>query len=84
LAKGIDSEILFDNAIKAGISIAPGLIFAPCRRYRNFIRLSFGHPWTPQIEQAIAWLGAEVQNLTEAELSRDPVKFDSQGAMNRP
>ena len=66
LSDRIDSEVLFDHAIEAGISIAPGLIFAPCRRYQNFIRLSFGHPWTVEIEQAIAWLGAEVKRL-EAE-----------------
>lgn len=45
LPKKVDSEILFELAIEAGISIAPGLIFSPCNRYRNFIRLSFGHPW---------------------------------------
>ena len=63
LAKTVDSEALFDNAIVAGISIAPGLIFAPCRRYQNFIRLSFGHPWTAEIELAIAWLGKEAERL---------------------
>ena len=63
LEKTVDSETLFDNAIEAGISIAPGLIFAPCRRYQNFIRLSFGHPWTTEIEQAIRWLGNEVKRL---------------------
>ena len=46
LPKKVDSEILFELAIEAGISIAPGLIFSPCNRYRNFIRLSFGHPWS--------------------------------------
>lgn len=63
LPKTVDSEVLFDNAIEAGISIAPGLIFSPCRRYRNFIRLSFGHPWSTDIEHSIAWLGEEVKRL---------------------
>jgi len=66
LSDKIDSEVLFDRAIAKGISIAPGLIFAPCRRYQNFIRLSFGHPWTEEIETAIAWLGAEVKRLAAA------------------
>jgi DNA-binding transcriptional MocR family regulator len=50
----------FDLAIEAGISIAPGLIFSPCNRYRNFIRLSFGHPWSKQMEESIEWLGRKV------------------------
>ncbi len=56
----VDSEVLFDVAIEAGISIAPGLIFSPCNRYRNFIRLSFGHPWSEKIEESLAWLGRRV------------------------
>lgn len=52
-----DSEALFDRAIENGISIAPGLIFSPRRRYKNFIRLSFGHPWSAEIEAAVKWLG---------------------------
>jgi DNA-binding transcriptional MocR family regulator len=60
LPKKVDSEILFELAIEAGISIAPGLIFSPCNRYRNFIRLSFGHPWSEQIEESIEWLGRKV------------------------
>jgi DNA-binding transcriptional MocR family regulator len=60
LPQGIDSEKLFDEAIAAGISIAPGLIFSPCDRYRNFIRLSFGHPWTDEIEESVKWLGDKV------------------------
>ena len=57
LADDVDSEQLFDDAIAAGISIAPGLIFSPCNRYRNFIRLSFGHAWTDAIEEGVKTLG---------------------------
>jgi len=63
LAKNVNSEELFNAAIEAGISIAPGLIFAPCRRYENFIRLSFGHPWTVEIEESLQWLGQKVQQM---------------------
>ncbi len=60
LPEKVDSEILFDLAIEAGISIAPGLIFSPCNRYRNFIRLSYGHPWSEKIEESVEWLGRKV------------------------
>ena len=63
LPGNIDSELLFDNAIDAGISIAPGHIFSPQGRFSNCIRLSFGHPWTDAIEESIRWLGNEVKRL---------------------
>ena len=56
----VDAEQLFDDAIEAGISIAPGHIFSPCACYTNFIRLSYGHPWTERTENAIKWLGQKV------------------------
>ena len=63
LPGNVNSAHLFDEAIDEGISIAPGLIFSPCARYENFMRLSFGHPWSGEIEQSIAWLGRKVQEL---------------------
>lgn len=66
LPGNVDSEELFEQAIAAGISIAPGLIFSPCERYRNFIRLSFGHPWSEQIEASMQWLGERVGELALA------------------
>ena len=59
LPRNVDSGQLFDRAIEHGISIAPGLIFSPRRRYRNFVRLSYGHPWSERIEDAVRWLGRE-------------------------
>ena len=63
LPKQVDAEQLFDDAIAAGISIAPGHIFSPCACYTNFIRLSFGHPWSYETENAIQWLGQHVDTL---------------------
>jgi len=63
LPRNIDAEQLFDDAIEAGISIAPGQIFSPCACYTNFIRLSYGHPWTAKTENAIKWLGQRVKSL---------------------
>jgi len=63
LPGNIDSEQLFDDAIEAGISIAPGQIFSPSNRYSNFVRLSYGHPWTERTENAIRWLGQRVGEL---------------------
>lgn len=70
LPRGVDAEALFDRALENGISIAPGPIFSPCRRYRHCIRLSFGHPWSEEIEAALAWLGGEVSRISGAPASR--------------
>jgi DNA-binding transcriptional MocR family regulator len=63
LPANIDAEDLFDDAIEAGISITPGQIFSPSNRYSNFVRLSFGHPWTDKTENAMRWLGQRVSEL---------------------
>ncbi|MDZ7643468.1 MAG: aminotransferase class I/II-fold pyridoxal phosphate-dependent enzyme [Woeseiaceae bacterium] len=60
LPAGVDSAALFDRAMAHGISIAPGSVFSPREHYRNCIRLSFGHPWSPRIEEALRWLGRDV------------------------
>ena len=57
MGAGINSEVLFDAAMEHGISIVPGDIFSADTRYSNFIRLSFGHPWSAEIEDGIATLG---------------------------
>ena len=64
LPKSVNAETLFDDAIDAGISIAPGNIFSPCSCYSNFIRLSHGHPWCQETEDAIKWLGERVTTMS--------------------
>lgn len=64
LPKKVDAIALFDDAIAAGISIAPGPIFSPTKRYKNFIRLSYGHPWSKRTENALRWLGQRVHELS--------------------
>jgi DNA-binding transcriptional MocR family regulator len=63
LPEAVDAEKLFERAIQEGISIAPGSIFSPCNRYRNFIRLSYGHPWTEKIDEGLRQLGRTVHEL---------------------
>ena len=65
LPGGINAENLFEEALAAGISIAPGPIFSPCNRYQNFVRLSFGHPWSDRLDASIRWLGQRATRLAE-------------------
>ena len=63
LPDDVQGERLFEDALEAGISTAPGRIYTPCGCYENFVRLSFGHRWSEETEKAIAWLGRHVQEM---------------------
>jgi DNA-binding transcriptional MocR family regulator len=63
LPEQVDSLKLFKMALAQGISIAPGPIFSPTRRFRNCIRLNYGSPWTPITEKAMETLGKIVRSL---------------------
>lgn len=61
LPERVDAMELFYAARRVGISIAPGDLFAPEREFRNFIRISCGHPWDARIEGAVGTLGKLVR-----------------------
>jgi DNA-binding transcriptional MocR family regulator len=57
LPESIDAMELFYRALERNISIAPGPIFSPKQKYRNFIRLNAGVSWNERTEAALAELG---------------------------
>lgn len=61
--KPVDSLRLFQIALAQGISIAPGPIFSATQGYQNCARLSYGHPWTPRSEEAMAFLGEQLRAM---------------------
>jgi DNA-binding transcriptional MocR family regulator len=56
-AAAVDSLEVHRLALDFGISIAPGPMFSARRQFGNFIRLNYGHPWTPAMDRAIQRLG---------------------------
>lgn len=56
MPKNIDALKLYEEALRKGISIAPGAIFTTGDKYRNFIRLNAAF-WSERIEQALETLG---------------------------
>lgn len=56
----VDSVKLYRDAIRQGISIAPGQMFSAIGRYSNCMRINCGLVWSDQIEQAIKTLGGLV------------------------
>lgn len=67
LADSVDSLEVHRLALAESISIAPGPIFSARREFRNYLRLNYGHPWTPQLDRAVARLGAIIRGLAGRE-----------------
>lgn len=63
LPKQVDSLKVFHAALAQGISIAPGPIFSPTRRFTHCIRLNYGSPWSDASEKAMQTLGMIVRSL---------------------
>ena len=57
LPRGMDANRLYRDAISENISITPGALFSSTGRFRNFLRLCAGQPFTDEIAQGIARLG---------------------------
>ncbi|HAV61414.1 MAG TPA: GntR family transcriptional regulator [Verrucomicrobiales bacterium] len=58
LPEKVDSMQVYELALENRISIAPGPIFSPTRRFRNFMRLNCGVLWNQRTESALATLGS--------------------------
>jgi DNA-binding transcriptional MocR family regulator len=52
----VDSIALYEDALQAGITFAPGPVFSARQKYRNFIRLNYAY-WSPAVDQAVQTLG---------------------------
>lgn len=57
LPPGTNAFHLYQQAIRQGISFAPGQIFSVQGKYTNCMRISFGRPFDAQVEHGIEKLG---------------------------
>ncbi len=62
LPAGIDSMVLYREAVKSRITIAPGSIFSPSHKHTDYVRLSAG-AWSEKTEKDLARLGRIVHRL---------------------
>ena len=62
----VDALRLHQLALEKRISIAPGPIFSAQRRYKNFIRVNFGHVWSKVTEEAVRTIGLLATQLAGA------------------
>jgi DNA-binding transcriptional MocR family regulator len=63
LPKQIDTYQLYQEAMIHKISIAPGAMFSLQERYHNCMRLSYGMPWTNELDKALKKLGGIVRGM---------------------
>jgi DNA-binding transcriptional MocR family regulator len=64
LPKQIDALRLYELAVPAGMTIAPGHLFSATPRYRNFIRLNAPF-WSPECDRAIGRLADLAAHLAK-------------------
>ena len=58
LPRGVDALKVFSRCLENQVSVLPGTIFSPTRKFRNCLRVSCGHPWNDSIDQAVQLLGS--------------------------
>jgi DNA-binding transcriptional MocR family regulator len=64
LNRRINAFELYKEAMEQGISISPGQIFSAQPIYAHYIRISFGAPLTPEIDQSLKVLGRLVKRMS--------------------
>lgn len=64
LPQDVDTMALHSLAVTNGIAFVPGEMFSVNGRYRNFLRLACGHPWSEKIDDALRQLGKLVADPT--------------------
>jgi DNA-binding transcriptional MocR family regulator len=70
LPEAVDSLKVFQAALAQGISIAPGPMFSPTRRFKPFIRLNYGTPWNDTCERAMETLGKIIRSMMAPDAGR--------------
>ncbi|WP_299004111.1 PLP-dependent aminotransferase family protein [uncultured Shewanella sp.] len=62
----LSSETLWEQAIAAKLSIAPGAMFSFNQDYQSFFRITFALPWDRQMEAGVKRLGELILAYTRA------------------
>jgi len=63
LDKRIDTTMLYEKAIRKNISIAPGRMFSLKQQFENCMRLSYGMPWSEQLDDTLKTLGKLTKSM---------------------
>jgi DNA-binding transcriptional MocR family regulator len=80
LPPAVDSLALYQRALDAGVSVAPGELFGPHGGYGNFVRLSYGHPWDDHFHQGVETVGRIAARMAEVGARQSRGRRDPSGA----
>ena len=62
-ASEVDSVDLQRRAMRRGLSIAPGPAFSASGRFRSYVRINAGYPWSDRVERALDSLGDLIREM---------------------
>lgn len=54
---------VYNKALEHNIGITPGMLFSATRKFKNYIRINCGFPWTRQTEQALEQLADIINDM---------------------
>lgn len=63
LSRRVSSTKLYTEAIKYGISLAPGEFFSPVGHYSNCIRVGYGKPYDKHVDYGLHVVGSIIKKL---------------------
>lgn len=63
LNKKVNAFKLRTDAMRHNISVVPGKIFSASCNYNNFIRISFGKPWSEDMDYGLMMLGRIIKKM---------------------
>ena len=63
LNKKVNAFKLRTEAMKQQVSIVPGKIFSAGNNYSNCIRISFGKPWSKEVDEGLMLLGKMIKTM---------------------
>lgn len=61
----VDSLTVYREAQRHQIAILPGIMCSTTLKYKHFIRLSCGFPWSPDLEKGVRTLGRIVHRIQQ-------------------
>ncbi|MFO7965344.1 MAG: PLP-dependent aminotransferase family protein [Desulfobacterales bacterium] len=61
LPDGVDGLTVFQEALNRNIALIPGIVCSNSRQFENYIQISCGSPFTPEIENGIKVLGQVIE-----------------------
>ena len=58
-----DALAVYEAALRLGVTVMPGQLCAIDDRYRSYLRISCGFPWTPRLDQGVRRVGAAIKSV---------------------